>query len=82
MEGALNLVRTYGYGPIAPNTILLGETERVENYDRFAQIIRTVHEHRQNLVIVRESDQTPVTPTQRRIDVWWYGDHRLTAQTR
>jgi len=77
LEGARMLVRTYGYGPIAPNTILIGRTGRPENYEDFARFVQTVGALKQNLIIVRESeDETvkaalPEEPA--RIVLWWYG---------
>jgi len=72
--GACELAKAYGYGPIAPNTVLLGVTERPENYDQFATLIKQVHMHKQNLVVVREArDDHYALEERTRIDVWWYG---------
>ncbi|MFC1498323.1 Na-K-Cl cotransporter [Verrucomicrobiota bacterium] len=71
--GAQTLVQTYGYGPISPNTIMLGETEQAENYQPFAQLIKLVNFQKQNLVVMRESDEVKEFQEKNRIDVWWYG---------
>jgi amino acid transporter len=72
--GACELAKAYGYGPIAPNTVLLGVTERPENYDQFAALVKQVHTHKQNLVVVREAGEDHYAQEERsRIDVWWYG---------
>lgn len=73
--GAAALIKAYGFGPIAPNTILLGETEKYENYLMFAGLIRLVSQTGRNLVMVREgpqefSDENPI------IHVWWRGERR------
>jgi hypothetical protein len=73
IDGAQLLARTYGYGPITPNTLLLGETEQRENYKPFAKLVDTVCRRRQNLVIIRESDAPHELGEHKRIDVWWYG---------
>jgi solute carrier family 12 sodium/potassium/chloride transporter 2 len=74
LKGACELAKAYGYGPIAPNTILLGETERPENYDQFAMLIKQVHAQKQNLVVVREgTEEREAQGDSMRIDVWWYG---------
>jgi amino acid transporter len=75
--GAAALIRSYGFGPIVPNTILIGETEQPSNFTRFAEMIQLVFRMRRNLVIVRERDvpdgetarRTP--GKERRIDLWW-----------
>ena len=74
LEGARELAKTYGYGPIAPNTILVGVTERPENYDQFAMLIKQVHAQKQNLIVMREgSEERDSQGDRMRIDVWWYG---------
>ena len=78
LEGAATLVRAYGYGPITPNTILLGQTTRPENYEHFARLVKTVCDRRLNLVIVRERDEPAEPQPASRIDIWWYGtQHNL-----
>jgi len=76
--GAQTLVRAYGYGPIRPNTVLLGETEDPQNFAAFAALVTQTCRQRQNLVIVRESDASTATPTETptRMDLWWYGSQR------
>ncbi len=71
--GACELAKAYGYGPLSPNTILLGLSEQPDNYHQFAKLIRQVHMHRQNLVVVRDESEQPSLDDYSRIDVWWYG---------
>jgi len=76
--GAGLLAGNYGYGPIRPNTILLGETENPESYPAFARLVQLACRQHQNLVVVRESDDgadRADTP-HKRVDLWWYGDQR------
>ncbi len=56
LAGAGMLAKTYGYGPIAPDTILLGITEKEENYGRFAEFIISAARRKQNLVVFRDED--------------------------
>ena len=72
LVGAKSLVRAYGYGPIAPNTILMGETENRENYVPFAELIRLVYRTRRNLVMLRESE-AEFEGESDEIHVWWGG---------
>jgi solute carrier family 12 (sodium/potassium/chloride transporter), member 2 len=77
LQAALELVTGYGFGPLAPNTVLLGETERPEQFATFARLTRRIYRSRRNLVIVRESDTRQEAPkalhTGTRIDIWWRG---------
>lgn len=76
LKGARELVGTYGYGPITPNTIILGVTERPENYLEFAELVKMVSRQKQNLVIVREGEideSIDMNFERKRIVIWWYG---------
>ncbi len=71
MKGISTLIEGYGFGPIEPNTILLGETEEEKNLVSFAGLIKMIHEHKRNLIIVKEGQIQSDTKKVRRIDVWW-----------
>lgn len=67
-EGARELVRAYGFGPVIPNTILLGVTEQPENILEFTRLVRLVHQSRRNLIVVRRDpmeeaeEESPAAP--------------------
>lgn len=71
MAGSRALVRSFGIGPLVPNTILLGETEESESFAQFSELIQLAHRMERNLVVVREGAPPPALETGRRIDVWW-----------
>jgi amino acid transporter len=86
--GAQQIVRTYGFGPIVPNTILVGETEKEENFREFARLVQMVYRSRRNLIVMRErrhegdgeewkDGERRLGPHEEkekeRIDVWWKG---------
>jgi hypothetical protein len=73
LTGARELVRAYGFGPVAPNTFVLGETEKEENFVEFAGLVKEVFFTRRNLVVVREGRPRTNFGRERRIDVWWGG---------
>jgi amino acid transporter len=86
LVGARQIIRTYGFGPIVPNTILLGETEKEASFVEFARLVKMISRTRRNLIVMRErrkaeegwsADDTrhhPETGREReRIDVWWKG---------
>lgn len=73
LTGAKSLVRAYGYGPLTPNTILLGDTENRSNFEGFAELIRLVCRTNRNLILFRESENE-VPEEADTIDVWWGGN--------
>jgi solute carrier family 12 sodium/potassium/chloride transporter 2 len=73
LSGARALVRAYGYGPLSPNTILLGDTENRASFNEFAELIRLVYRTRRNLVMLRESDVENAEEADE-IHVWWGGN--------
>lgn len=73
LSGAKALVRAYGYGPLTPNTILLGDTENRSSFTEFAELIQLVFRTRRNLVMLREGDiETDEEADE--IHVWWGGN--------
>ncbi|MDZ8118349.1 hypothetical protein [Pontiella agarivorans] len=73
LSGARALVRAYGYGPLTPNTILLGDTENRENFTEFAELIHLVYRTERNLVMLRDSHIESVEDAEE-IHVWWGGN--------
>lgn len=73
LDGAEALVKAYGFGPIVPNTILVGEAGESGNVGRFAGLIRLVHRLGRNLVLVRETQNPPQLREGGTIDIWWRG---------
>jgi len=67
------LIKGYGFGPVTPNLILMGETVVPEAMDRFAGLIQQIHRLNRNLVLVREPDAAPPPTSSGRIDIWWRG---------
>jgi amino acid transporter len=72
-EGGRNLINTYGFGPLVPNTILIGETEDKTRFVEYARFIIQAAKRQRNLVIVREGQAPSESVTDERIDVWWRG---------
>ncbi len=74
LSGASALVRAYGFGPLTPNTILLGDTENRENFTEFADLIKLVYRTERNLIMVRDSTDENELTDEDEIHVWWGGD--------
>jgi amino acid transporter len=84
--GAATLVRSYGFGPIVPNTILVGATKDPSNFTAFADLIQLIQRSRRNLVILRQrsevaEERLSTRGRQRRIDLWWAGKSPNAAFT-
>ena len=73
LSGARALVRAYGYGPLTPNTILLGDTENRENFTDFAELIQLVYRTERNLIMLKEGSNPERTDAEE-IHVWWGGN--------
>ena len=66
------LVEAYGLGPLVPNTILLGDSERAELRARYCAMVQHFWRSRRNVVIVRDADRQGFG-SRRRVDIWWGG---------
>ena len=53
-SGAATMIRSYGFGPIVPNTVLIGVTEKPSSFTDFARLLQLVSRSHRNLVIVRQ----------------------------
>jgi amino acid transporter len=73
LTGAEALMRGYGFGPLEPNTIVIGESEKEEQEEAFTRFMQLSHYLNKNLVMVREGNQVEELPEQPRIDIWWRG---------
>lgn len=72
LEGAERLVDAYGLGALVPNTIVLGDSERVEYRQRYCQMIAHFHRSQRNVVIIHDHPRRGFGK-RRRIDLWWRG---------
>ncbi|MCK5863268.1 MAG: amino acid permease, partial [Candidatus Hydrogenedentes bacterium] len=79
MEGLLSLINTYGFGPISPNTILIGDTEEREQFEAYTRLIMAVWRRQRNFICVRETtgtgeiEEERETAGDRYIELWWQG---------
>lgn len=74
LDGAMELVNTYGFGPLVPNTILVGITEKKANFIKFAEMIKLIRDSKRNAIIVREAvNAEEKEPKRDLVDIWWGG---------
>jgi solute carrier family 12 (sodium/potassium/chloride transporter), member 2 len=69
-EGAQTLVRAYGFGPLEPNTVLLGYTDKQENIPDFSKLVQTTYDQGKNTIMVWEGEATPEVNYKGEIDLW------------
>lgn len=79
-DGIGSVVKSYGIGTLTPNTVILGETEKKDNYLSFATRLKFINKEGKNTVIIREGDNVPdeakKKKKKKRIDVWWGGERQ------
>ncbi|MBE9031004.1 amino acid permease [filamentous cyanobacterium LEGE 11480] len=71
-EGTLQLVSTYGLGPIVPNTIVLGASQDEKRQQQYCDMVTQLHQAKKNVVILRDHPQYGFAH-RHQIDVWWGG---------
>lgn len=69
-DGMRQLVEAYGWGPLVPNTILLGRPEEPDA--RFASLLRSLIGHRRNVIIAGERREASADGDEN-VDIWWRG---------
>ena len=87
-SGLRELVRAYGFGPLTPNTVLLGTPTRAEDNSPFGSLLHTLARCQRNIILVSEGTTIPASSkgampqatlreiaasSGRRIDMWWRG---------
>ena len=75
--GVRELVRTYGFGPLVPNTVLVGAPTGNDTL-AFGSLVMDLARLHRNLVAIREprsSDFDAGGESPIRIDVWWRGQN-------
>lgn len=60
-------------GPLTPNTVLIGVSDKPDTLLPFARLVRLVAHTRRNLIIVRETADESAAAAEPRIDIWWRG---------
>lgn len=70
-EGAEKLVEAYGLGPLVPDTVLLGASEREAYRPKYCAMIDHIHRANRNVLILRENGNE--FGKRAYIDVWWGG---------
>jgi len=70
-QGMETLIRGYGFGPLEPNTIFLGDVQRDDHLMLYMRLLKMIRDNKRNLIVLREGSGTQALSRERRIDVWW-----------
>ncbi len=79
-SGVRELIRTYGFGPLVPNTVLVGSPVDADATVAFGGFVVDLARLHRNLVVIREPQTVEDAPGgggrgDLRIDVWWRGQN-------
>jgi solute carrier family 12 (sodium/potassium/chloride transporter), member 2 len=69
-KGIETLIKTYGFGPIVPNTILMGQPREGNVSLEYARLVKLIYASKRNLIICSNCTSDDID-TPRRLDVWW-----------
>ena len=70
--GAIQLVNSYGLGPLVPNTVLLGESKEISHKEEYAQMINHFYKSKRNVIIMQDFVSEDFKNI-KSIDIWWGG---------
>ncbi len=70
--GAIQLVNSYGLGPLVPNTVLLGESKVADHRESYAQMINHFYKSKRNVIIMQDFVSDDFR-NNKSVDIWWGG---------
>ena len=72
-----DLIRSYGIGPIKPNTIVMGMPSDLKTLDSTVQTLKVAQDQKCNILMIGESN---LISKNKRIDIWWDDDDRKSSE--
>jgi len=70
--GAIQLVNSYGLGPLIPNTVLIGESKEESHKLEYAQMINHFYQSKRNVIIMQDFVSDDFR-NKKSVDIWWGG---------
>ncbi|MBN2188288.1 MAG: hypothetical protein JW699_02450 [Chitinispirillaceae bacterium] len=70
-SGARSVMEIYGYGPIRPNTVVLGSPRGDAGVGAYSGLLRYASQLGLNVIIVHNGDNARPPRAGGRVDVWW-----------
>ena len=71
-KGAEDFVKAYGLASLEPNTIILGDSEKIEFRKSYCDMITNFYKLNRNIIIIRENKERCFGKREK-IDIWWGG---------
>ncbi len=79
VEGLKNIITNFGFRPLSPNTVVLGESTREDHFDSYIKLIEISSESRRNVLIVRgDLFQNDLSPQE--IDIWYTASEKKSFE--
>ncbi|MCB1109160.1 MAG: amino acid permease, partial [Chlamydiia bacterium] len=75
-----DLIRNYGLGPVAPNTIVMGIPENGNINQEWINVLQAAKAQRRNVLLIGESIQEPSANKIKQLDLWWENDQRKSSE--
>ncbi|MFA5250533.1 MAG: amino acid permease [Parachlamydiales bacterium] len=79
LAGAAELIKNYGFGPVGPNTVVLGLVPEIYQQEAFGKMLFEALSFRKNLLLLKELDFSfpeDRAPKKKQINLWWKGQYR------
>lgn len=74
--GMKRVIKTYGLGPITPNTVVLGYSLREDGWHKLGEVIEFCQELGKNVVIYKDDGPHTAGP----ITIWWDEESRSNSE--
>jgi solute carrier family 12 (sodium/potassium/chloride transporter), member 2 len=72
-DGLISLVDSYGFGPLVPNTVVMGKADHSDDLPKLVELFDRIRHGGRNLVIVHEGEELGELERGGRLDIWWNG---------
>lgn len=78
--GMNQMIEHYGFGPLIPNTIVLGGIKKEDKSTDFVTVLQTALNRQYNVVIMNDEKEVQDSNTMRDIHVWWHDDFKENSE--
>lgn len=86
-EGIAAMVKTYGVGPIYPNTIVMGMPQPHRSEEGLFEILQIAKDCKKNIILFHDNEavqnelyHSKARGVNKYVDVWWDGDYRASFE--
>ena len=80
-SGMNQMIEHYGLGPLAPNTIVMGASQKEEEFSHFADVLQTAFSRMYNVIILNDSFEIKALERgNKEIHVWWDDENQSNSE--